>query len=98
MKEQPMRYSKTLIFLTISRAEYVLVYIGDHIYKMNYKELLEYHKEKGSVATKTIPVPWERASRFGILNTDENNAIVEFDEKPANPKSNLASMGIYMFN
>ena len=86
-------------FLDDLEAEYVLVLSGDHIYKMNYKELLNYHKEKGSVATIAVmPVPWEEASRFGILNTDEENAIVEFDEKPANPKSNLASMGIYMFN
>lgn len=79
--------------------EYVLVLSGDHIYKMDYDELLKYHKEKESTCTIAVmEVPWEEASRFGILNTDENNVIVEFDEKPENPKNNLASMGIYMFN
>ena len=79
--------------------EYVLILSGDHIYKMDYDKLLNYHKEKGSVCTIAVmEVPWEEASRFGILNTDEENKIVEFDEKPENPKNNLASMGIYMFN
>lgn len=79
--------------------EYVLVLSGDHIYKMNYNELLNYHKEKNSACTIAVmEVPWEEASRFGILNTDKDNKIVEFDEKPENPKNNLASMGIYMFN
>lgn len=79
--------------------EYVLVLSGDHIYKMDYNELLKYHKEKESVCTIAVmEVPWDEASRFGILNTDSNNEIVEFDEKPENPKNNLASMGIYMFN
>ena len=79
--------------------EYLVILSGDHIYKMDYEKMLEYHKEKNALLTIAVmPVPWEEASRFGILNTDEENAIVEFDEKPANPKSNLASMGIYMFN
>lgn len=79
--------------------EYVLVISGDHIYQMNYDKLIEHHKEKKSEATiSVIEVPWEEASRFGILNTKENLEIYEFDEKPSNPKSNLASMGIYIFN
>lgn len=86
-------------FLDNLEAEYVLVLSGDHIYKMNYKKMLDYHKEKGAVATIAVmEVPWDEASRFGILNTNEEHRIVEFDEKPENPKSNLASMGIYMFN
>ena len=79
--------------------EYVLILSGDHIYKMDYNDLLKDHKRTGAdVTIAVMEVPWEEASRFGILNTDENNAIVEFDEKPENPKNNLASMGIYMFN
>lgn len=79
--------------------EYVLVLSGDHIYKMNYNNLLKVHEEKeADVTIAVMEVPWEEASRFGILNVDENNKIVEFDEKPANPKNNMASMGIYMFN
>ncbi len=79
--------------------EYVLILSGDHIYKMNYNELLDYHKSKGAEATIAVrTVPWEDAPRFGIVNTDENNRIVEFEEKPENPKNNMASMGIYMFN
>lgn len=79
--------------------QYVLVLSGDHIYKMNYAKMLEYHIEKGADATiAVIEVPWEEASRFGIMNTDDDNRIIEFDEKPAEPKSNLASMGVYMFS
>jgi glucose-1-phosphate adenylyltransferase len=79
--------------------EYVLVISGDHIYQMNYEHLLQHHEEKQSDATiSVIEVPWEEASRFGILNTHEDLEIYEFDEKPENPKSNLASMGIYIFN
>ncbi|QQK07101.1 glucose-1-phosphate adenylyltransferase [Miniphocaeibacter halophilus] len=86
-------------FLDDLAPEYVLILSGDHIYKMNYNELLDYHKEKNSACTIAVmEVPWEEASRFGILNTDKDNKIVEFDEKPENPKNNLASMGIYMFN
>ncbi len=78
--------------------EYVLILSGDHIYKMNYEEMLEHHIEKDAdVTISVIEVPWDEASRFGIMNTDENLNVVEFDEKPANPKSNLASMGIYIF-
>ncbi|ALC82119.1 MULTISPECIES: glucose-1-phosphate adenylyltransferase [Bacillus] len=79
--------------------EYVLILSGDHIYKMDYSKMLDYHIEKKADATiSVIEVPWDEASRFGIMNTDENLEITKFDEKPANPKSNLASMGIYIFN
>lgn len=79
--------------------DYILILSGDHIYKMDYSEMLEYHVDKGADATiAVIPVPIEEASRFGIMNTDENDCIVEFEEKPKEPKSNLASMGIYIFN
>lgn len=78
--------------------EYVLILSGDHIYKMNYAAMLEYHIERDAdVSIAVLEVPWEEASRFGIMNTDENLDIVEFDEKPEHPKSNLASMGIYIF-
>ena len=79
--------------------DYILILSGDHIYKMDYSDMLAYHVEKGADATiAVIPVPMEEASRFGIMNTDENDCIVEFEEKPKQPKSNLASMGIYIFN
>ena len=78
--------------------DYVLILSGDHIYKMNYELMLDHHIEKGAdVTISVIEVPWEEASRFGILNTDEDLRVVEFDEKPKVPKSNLASMGIYIF-
>lgn len=79
--------------------QYVLILSGDHIYKMNYNDLLEYHKEKkADVTIAVMEVPWDEAPRFGIINVDENNKIVEFEEKPPKPKNNMASMGIYMFN
>ncbi|WP_127585198.1 glucose-1-phosphate adenylyltransferase [Paenibacillus koleovorans] len=79
--------------------EYVLIISGDHIYKMDYDKLLAYHKEKGADATiAVIEVKWEEASRFGIMNTDAAKRITEFAEKPKQPKSNLASMGVYMFS
>ena len=79
--------------------EYVLILSGDHIYKMDYNELLEFHEENDSdVTIATLEVPWEEANRFGIVNTDEDHKIVEFDEKPEKPKNNMASMGIYMFD
>ncbi len=79
--------------------QYVLILSGDHIYKMDYNDLLKEHRRnKGDVTIAVMEVPWEECSRFGILNTDENNKIVEFDEKPEVPKNNMASMGIYMFN
>ena len=78
--------------------EYVLILSGDHIYKMNYDKMLAAHKEAKADATiAVIGVPMKEASRFGIMNTDESGRIVEFEEKPEHPKSNLASMGIYIF-
>ena len=79
--------------------EYVLILSGDHIYKMDYEVMLDFHKANGAECTIAVmPVPWEEASRFGIMITDDNKRIVDFEEKPANPRSNLASMGIYIFN
>ncbi|MCQ9209251.1 glucose-1-phosphate adenylyltransferase [Granulicatella seriolae] len=78
--------------------EFVLILSGDHIYKMNYELMLAFHKEKkASLTVGVIPVTMEEASRFGIMNTDDDGRIIEFEEKPAQPKSNLASMGIYIF-
>ena len=79
--------------------EYVLILGGDHIYKMDYEVMLDYHKSrKADVTIACMPVPWEEASRFGVVVADENGNIQEFEEKPENPSSNLASMGIYIFN
>lgn len=79
--------------------EYVLILSGDHIYKMDYEKMLDFHKEKNAAATiAVLQVPEDEASRFGIMNTREDGTIYEFEEKPANPKSNNASMGIYIFN
>ena len=91
--------SQNIDFIDSHSPEYLLILSGDHIYKMNYAKMLAYHKEHKADATiAVIEVPMEEASRFGIMNTDEEARIVEFEEKPANPKSNLASMGIYIFN
>ena len=79
--------------------EYVLILSGDHIYKMDYEVMLDFHKATNAdVTIAVMPVPMEEASRFGIVVTDENNVITDFQEKPAEPKSNLASMGIYIFS
>lgn len=79
--------------------EYVLILSGDHIYKMDYNEMLKYHKSHNADATiAVIEVSLEEASRFGIMNVREDKQIYEFEEKPAHPKSTLASMGIYIFN
>ncbi|MGT2925746.1 glucose-1-phosphate adenylyltransferase [Streptococcus cuniculipharyngis] len=79
--------------------EYVLILSGDHIYKMDYDEMLQTHKDNlASLTVAVIDVPLKEASRFGIMNTDSNDRIVEFEEKPAHPKSTKASMGIYIFN
>ena len=79
--------------------EYVLILSGDHIYKMDYEAMLDFHKaNKADVTIAVMPVPWEEASRFGIMITDEEKKIVDFEEKPAKPRSNLASMGIYIFS
>ena len=90
---------QNLNFINRYDPDYVLILSGDHIYKMDYNAMLEYHKKMNSAATiAVINVPLEQASRFGIMNTDENNKIVEFEEKPKEPKSTKASMGIYIFN
>ncbi len=79
--------------------EYVLILSGDHIYKMDYEKMLDYHiSKKADVTISVLEVPWDEASRFGIMNTSEDLRVVEFDEKPQLPKNNLASMGIYIFN
>ena len=90
---------QNLNYIDSYHPEYVLILSGDHIYKMNYEVMLDFHKEnKADVTIAAMPVPWEEASRFGLVITDENKQITEFEEKPANPRSNLASMGIYIFN
>ena len=90
--------SQNIDFIDNYDPEYLLILSGDHIYKMNYDAMLTYHKQQKADATiAVIPVPMKEASRFGIMNTDEEGRIVEFEEKPAKPKSNLASMGIYIF-
>ena len=92
--------SQNIDFIDSMSPEYLLILSGDHIYKMNYAQMLAFHKESKADATiAVIEVPMKEASRFGIMNTDgETDQIVEFEEKPAEPKSNLASMGIYIFN
>ena len=90
--------SQNIDFIDKYSPEYLLVLSGDHIYKMNYDKMLDYHKEMNADATiAVIEVPMKEASRFGIMNTDGNGRIVEFEEKPEHPKSTLASMGIYIF-
>lgn len=79
--------------------QYVLILSGDHIYKMDYEAMLGFHKENNAEVTIAVmPVPMEEAKRFGIMITDENKRITDFEEKPEHPRSNLASMGIYIFN
>ena len=91
--------SQNIDFIDSYSPEYLLILSGDHIYKMNYDKMLEYHKANHADATiAVIEVPLKEASRFGIMNTNETGRIVEFEEKPEKPKSNLASMGIYIFN
>ena len=91
--------SQNIDFIDTYSPEYLLVLSGDHIYKMNYDKMLQEHKDNGADATiAVIEVPMKEASRFGIMNTDDENRIIEFEEKPEHPKSNLASMGIYIFN
>lgn len=90
--------SQNIDFIDSYDPEYLLILSGDHIYKMDYDAMLQFHKEHNANLTVAVkPVSWKEASRFGIMNTDENDNIVEFEEKPAQPKSNLASMGIYIF-
>ncbi len=91
--------TQNISYIDAQNPEYVLILSGDHIYKMDYDAMLQQHKDTGADLTVgVIPVPIEEASRFGIMNTDKSQQIIEFDEKPAEPKSNLASMGIYIFN
>lgn len=85
-------------YIDSNNPEYVLILSGDHIYKMDYSAMLAFHKEKGAAATiAVLEVPMVEASRFGIMNTFEDDKVYEFEEKPEQPKSNLASMGIYIF-
>ena len=90
---------QNLEYIETYNPDYVLILSGDHIYKMDYEVMLDFHKEKrADVTIAAMPVPIEEASRFGIVITDEERRITEFEEKPANPRSNLASMGIYIFS
>ncbi|MBR2594955.1 MAG: glucose-1-phosphate adenylyltransferase [Solobacterium sp.] len=90
--------TQNIDFLDNLNPEYVLVLSGDHIYKMDYGKMLDYHKEHNAdITIAVLEVTLQEASRFGIMNTDENNRVYEFEEKPAKPKSRLASMGIYIF-
>ena len=89
---------QNMAFIEQYNPDYVLILSGDHIYKMDYNAMLNFHIRHGADATIAVrEVPWEEASRFGIMNTDGDDNIVEFEEKPKNPKSNKASMGIYIF-
>ena len=91
--------TQNIDFIDTYEPEYVLILSGDHIYKMDYSEMLAHHKANHADCTiAVLPVPMEEASRFGIMNTNEEGQIIEFEEKPKEPKSNLASMGIYIFN
>lgn len=86
-------------FVDLYDPDYVVILSGDHIYKMDYATMVNCHKESGAACTISVmEVPWNEAPRFGIMNVDENDRIVEFEEKPVHPKSNLASMGIYCFS
>lgn len=90
---------QNLKYMESYNPEYVLILSGDHIYKMDYEAMLDFHKQNNAdVTIAAMPVPMEEASRFGIVITDENKRITEFEEKPAQPRSNLASMGIYIFS
>ncbi len=90
---------QNLEYMESYNPEYVLILSGDHIYKMDYEVMLDFHKANNAEATIAVmPVPMEEASRFGIMIADENHRITEFEEKPEHPRSNLASMGIYIFN
>lgn len=90
---------QNLEYMESYNPDYVLILSGDHIYKMDYEVMLDFHKENNAdVTIAAMPVPIEEASRFGIVITDDNNQVTEFEEKPAHPRSNLASMGIYIFS
>lgn len=89
---------QNIAFIQQYNPDYVLILSGDHIYKFDYDEMLRHHIEKQAAATIAVrQVPWEDCHRFGIMNTDKDGNIIEFDEKPAKPKSNNASMGVYVF-
>ena len=90
---------QNLAYMEQYNPDYVLILSGDHIYKMDYEVMLDFHKaNKADITIACMPVPIEEASRFGIMVTDESNRITEFEEKPEHPSSNLASMGIYIFS
>ena len=90
---------QNLEYMESYNPDYVLILSGDHIYKVDYEVMLDFHKENNAdVTIAAMPVPIEEASRFGIVITDDNNQVTEFEEKPAHPRSNLASMGIYIFS
>ena len=90
---------QNLEYIESYNPEYVLILGGDHIYKMDYEVMLDFHKSRNAAITiACMPVPWEEASRFGVVVADETGHIKEFEEKPEKPSSNLASMGIYIFN
>ena len=90
---------QNLKYMESYNPDYVLILSGDHIYKMDYEVMLDFHKENhADVTIATMPVPIEEASRFGIVIADENKKIMDFEEKPEKPRSNLASMGIYIFS
>ena len=90
---------QNIAYMESFHPEYVLILSGDHIYKMDYEVMLDFHKQNGAEVTIAVmPVPMEEAKRFGIMITDENRRVVDFEEKPEHPRSNLASMGIYIFN
>lgn len=90
---------QNLEFIDYYNPDYVLILSGDHIYKMDYEHMLEYHKScNADITLATYEVPWEEASRFGVVIADADGVISEFEEKPANPRSNKASMGIYIFS
>lgn len=89
---------QNIAFIEQYNPDYVLILSGDHIYKMDYNAMLNYHIRHGADATIAVrEVPWDEAPRFGIMNTDSEDRIIEFEEKPKNPKSNKASMGVYIF-
>lgn len=91
--------TQNISFIDRYNPEYILILSGDHIYSMNYSKMLDFHKEKqADLTVGVIPVEWDEASRFGIMNTGDDDRIIEFEEKPETPKNNLASMGIYIFN
>lgn len=90
---------RNIDYININKPEYVLILSGDHIYRMDYREMLKTHKDNNADLTISVmEVPWDEASRFGIIVANDDGAIIEFAEKPQNPTSNLASMGIYIFS